>query len=128
MSSVVLIYPEEYQPLSKVEAEAWLRFVSLEQLIFFIQMYDYVEKAPAQVYIPLATYILADSDLYISYEQPVIIKIAHLNYEFELKDEVIENFQEDKKQEYKRQRTITGVIVGIISFFAGGLVIALVSK
>ena len=127
MFSTVPIY-SEYQPLTDTEAEAWLRSISIDQLITFVQIYDYIEKAPAQVFLPPATYMLVDNDLYISYKQSVRIHIAHLRYEFEIEDEIIENFQEDKKQEYKRQKTITGVVAGIISFFAGGLVVALISK
>ncbi len=128
MLSVVLVYPSDYLPLTDEEAKAWLVSVNLEQLITFVQIYDYIEKAPAQVFIPPATYILVDNDLYISYKGPVRIGVAHLRYEFEIEDEIIKNFQEDKKKEYKQQKVTTGIVVGLISFFAGGLVVALISK
>ena len=128
MLSVVSIYPNDYKPLTDEEVEIWLRSVSLEQLIVFIQMYDYIEKASAEIILPSATYILADSDLYISYEEPVRIEIAHLRYEFELEDTVIENFQVDDKKENRRKNILTGIAIGVASFLGGGLTVALISK
>jgi len=122
------VYPSEYEPLSDKEVEKWLRSISLEQLIDFVKVYHFIENTSANVKIPPASYILADSDLYITYQEPVVIRIAHLHYEFEIEDEIIKDFYTNKKKENRKRNIRTGIIIGIVSFLGGGLVFAIASN
>ena len=130
--SIVSAYPEtttgadivpigdSYIPLSQEEAVMWLSSISLDELVSFVILYDYVEHADALIEMPTKV-IVEDKkgNLYIEYTSPVCIQIGHLYYEYEPKSEVIENFSNNKKKRSNKIIMIAtsgsvGILVGIL--------------
>jgi len=130
---IVSAYPEmiteesSYIPLSQEEATMWLSSISLDQLVEFVILYDYVEHVDATIDMPIKV-IIEDKkgNLYIEYTTPVCIQIGHLYYEYEPKNEVIENFSNNKKG--RSNKIIMIATSGAVGILTGILLTSLISR
>ena len=65
-------------------------------------------------------------NLYIEYTSPVCIQIGHLYYEYEPKNEIIENFSNNKKE--RSNKIITIATSGAVGILTGILLTSLISR
>ena len=139
MLSIVSAYPEtiteadviftddSYIPLSQEEAVMWLGSISLDELVSFVILYDYVEHADALI--EMSTKVIVEDkkgNLYIEYVSPVCIQIGHLYYEYEPESEVIENFSNSKKE--RSSKIIMIATSGLSGILIGALLVSLISR
>ena len=120
MLSINLVYPGDYQKLTQEESIAWMQSLTLEELAEFVSKYDYIEHIDAEVIMPARVILLEDGNLYITYMNPMIIEIGHLNYTHIISDEIINDFYMNKNKN-RRRNIITGIIIGAVCFVGGGL-------
>ena len=104
---------EEFTPISRDEAEEWLKSVTYEELLDFIIQWNFVDNSIPYTEVPSAIAILdKKGNLYITYKEPVFIEIGCLKYNFVMQDQTIERFYKPEKG--KRARSfLIGLLAGV---------------
>ena len=113
MVTLSTIWGNEYQKLSEEEAENWARSITIEQLLDFIILYDYVEHAEPEITMPDYTAIIVDDDVVVFSEDSAVFKLGHLEYELIIPETTFEGLV-PKTDCHKVKTFLIGFGIGVV--------------
>jgi hypothetical protein len=115
-----------YEKLTETEAENWLKSITMDELVEFVILYDYVEHAKPDINLPEYRVIQTDEMLILDPADKMRISIGHLKYDVTLSERTVD--WEPPEQKSCFWPVVIGGGVGLGLGVIGGLIIGAVIR
>jgi hypothetical protein len=117
----ILIYGEtNYEPLTKEQAEGWLKSITYDELLDFIIKWDYIEHTTPNFTFPRYVAIIKDNDVYLQPEFNLMTYThGYLSYTFSVPQYEYKNII-PKKESNWQWHLIGYSSVFLVSVILGG--------